>query len=184
MRVNENTIEEIEKKLNSFSTDFNRILYLESAMKKELPIETKRFILNKLISLYEAGRMFEKAGKTLTTKARLDYTFREKIEDFVRAAEMFCKAGKIEDAEIVFTNAINEANEMQRKEISQKRVLMYKQYAEYFEKIGKRSLSAKFYEKLLNIKINNEEREKIKEKLKNIYLSIGKLKEAKEVSKK
>lgn len=184
IQINEKNLEEIKNKLNTIRSDLNKIEYLESIFKKDFSIDIKRFALTNLISLYEKNMMYEKAARVLSTKARFDTTFREKIEDYIESAKFFCKVGKIDDAEEMFSRASREANEQQRKELFFKKKQMYLEFAEYLEKTGKRSSSLRFYEILIKIPyLTEEEKTKIKEKLSKTYKLLGRFREAETISK-
>jgi tetratricopeptide (TPR) repeat protein len=183
VRVIETNLEQIKDKLDSIRTNFNKILYLESAIKKDFSIEIKRFIFMTLVVLYTQDGLYEKAAKTLSSKAKFDLTFKEKIESLISSAELYCKVGKIEDAEEMFSRSFREANEVQRLDILKKRKEMYFNYADYLEKQGKRSSSLKFYEKLMKIRLEKGERNKAKEKLIKTYTLLGRFKEANIISK-
>lgn len=184
INIKEKSLEEVQKKLSTIKTNLNKAEYLESALKKNISLEANRFILKILCEIYEEEKLYEKAAKIYSQKARMEATFKEKISDFLKAAEFFCKVGKIDEAEQMFLSAYREANELERREILKKRKESYYKYGEIFEKIGKKSLAVKFYEKLFNIKMEDSERIKIKEKLIEIYKKLGRLKEAKEIEKK
>ena len=67
-------------------TSLNKVDYLESAFKKDLSIEIKKFILKTLSELYEQDRMYSKAAKAMSNKARFDSTFKERITSYITAA--------------------------------------------------------------------------------------------------
>lgn len=183
VQVIETNLEQINAKVSSMRTNLNKIDYLESAFKKEFSIEIKKSILKDLAELYEQERMFDRVAKTYSIKARFELTFKDKIDSYLLAADFYCKLGKIEDAEEMFSRASRESNEFQRKEIIVKRKEMYFRFAEYLEKIGKKSSSLKFYEKLLKMNLNEQEKEKAKEKVVRNYKILGKFKEAEIISK-
>jgi tetratricopeptide (TPR) repeat protein len=184
INIKEKSLEEVQEKLREIKTNLNKAEYLESALKKNISLETNRFILKILCEIYEQEKLFERAGRSYSQKARFDHTFKEKIEDFLKAGENFCKAGKIEEAEQMFLAAYREANELERKEIIKKRKESYLKYGDYFEKTNRKSLAVNFYEKVLNMKLNEDEKKFIKEKIKEIYLKLGRFKEAKEIENK
>ncbi|MEM4181800.1 MAG: hypothetical protein QXX68_01445 [Candidatus Pacearchaeota archaeon] len=184
INVKEKNLEEVQEKLNSIKTNLNKAEYLESVLKKNISLDINRFILKNLCEIYEKEKLFERAAKSYSLRARLDSTFKEKIENLLKASENFCKVVKIEDAEQMLLAAYREANDSERREILRKRKESYFKYGEYFENIGKKSSAVKFYEKLFGMKLEENEKNKVKEKLIAIYIKLGKLKEAKEIEKK
>lgn len=183
VQVLETTLEQVKEKIAGMRTNFNKADYLESAFKKDLSIDIQRFALETLASIYDQDRMYAKAARAMSNKARFDPTFKERIVSYLRAAEFFCMGGTIDDAEEMFNRAVREANEVEKKNILQKRKEMYFTYAEKLEKQGKRSSTLKFYEKLIKIKLDDTEKEKVKEKLVKSYRLLGLFKEADVVSK-
>lgn len=177
--VKESSIEEVEEKLSSMNTDLIKIDYLESALKKsDFTYEVKRYLWDKLVELYEDRRMFEKAAKSMASRATIDITYRGQIEAYVQSAELYSKAGKIEDAEEMFLRAVRNANVDQKARILLSRKNIYMAIADILEKKNKRASAAKFYEKLLTMKVDDLEKKDIKKKLLETYKSLGKFREA------
>jgi len=179
VNVREKTIEGIEAKLGVINTDLTKIAYLESALKCDFGLEEKRYLWSKLAELYGLRKMFEKAGKAMGSKASVDITIREKIESYLRAGEFFAKASKMEDSEYMFMRAFREANSLQKERIKLAMKNIFLISARELEKSGKKASSAKFYERIIKMNLDDIERKEVKEKLKTIYTSIGKFREAK-----
>lgn len=179
MDVREKTKEEVEYRLKELSNNLTKIAYLESIIATtSFSFELKRFVWAKLVEVYQERGMFEKAAKALSNKAGIDVTFKEKISDYLGSAELYAKIGKIEDAEQMFVRAAREGNSDQRKVILLTRKNIYFVCAQDAEKKGKKAMAGKFYEKLLKMKLEDIEKEDIKEKLINLYRALGKFKEA------
>jgi tetratricopeptide (TPR) repeat protein len=177
--VRENTREEVEEKLNKLVTPLTKIEYLESALKKvAFSLELKRFIWNKLIELYESGGMYDKAAKAISSRAGIDVTFKEKIDAYLKAAGYYAKVGRIDDSEDMFTRAVRESDERQKAMIMLTRKNVYLAAASDLERKGRKAMAGKFYEKLLKMKLDDLEKKDVKEKLINLYKSLGKFKEA------
>ena len=177
VQVKEKSLEEIESRLDEMKTDLNRIDYLESALKGEFTFEIKRNLWEKLAELYEERRMFEKAGRAMANKAGIDVTFREKIDSYIKAGELFSRAGKIEDAEDMFIRAGRDASVEQKEQIKLARKNIYVLSAEALEKVGKKGSALKFYEKLIKMRLEDFEREQVKKRLIEIYKALGKFRE-------
>jgi pentatricopeptide repeat protein len=182
VQVLETTLEQIKERLGRMRTNLNKADYLESAFKKDLSIEIKRFALETLTQIYEQDKMYSKAAKAMSNKARFDPTFKERIISYTKAAEFYCKTGSIEDAEDMFNRAFREANEVEKLDIIRTRKEMYFNSAEQLEKIGKKSSAMKFYEKLIKMRLDELEKEKVKEKLIKTYKLLGRFKDADMVS--
>ncbi len=177
IRVTEKTIEDIEKRLSTLDTSFNKIIYLESALKSNFGIEAKRFIWQKISELYEERKMFEKAAKAMMGKAGFDITYSDKIDSYLRAGELYAKAGKVEDAEQMFVRALRDANDSQKNKIKLTMKNIFLVNAQELEKNRKSASSCKFYERLIKMNLDQKEKEQIKQKLITIYKSLGKFKE-------
>jgi len=178
--VREKTIEEIEERLSEMQTSLNKIVYLESALKSSgFTFEIKRFLWLKLSGFYEERRMFDKAAKSMANKAGMEITFRDKIESYLAAAELYAKVGRVDDADEMFIRATRDANIEQKARIKLARKNIYLVSAQRLEKKGKKASAAKFYEKLVKMNLDNEEKNEIKEKLISTYNALGLFREAK-----
>ena len=178
VRVLEKTIEEMQVKLGTMNTELNKIAYLESALKVHSGLEIKRFIWASLVELYDERKMYEKAGKAMSAKAGIDITFREKIESYLRAGEMYAKAGRIEDADHMFVRAMRNANASQKQRIRLAMKNIYLTNAKELEQNGKTASSVRFYEKLMELGLDDLEKKEVKVKLVKIYKTLGKFREA------
>ncbi len=179
IQVRERTIEEIEDKLTEMNTALNKIMYLESAIDVSgFNFEIKRFIWNKLSQLYEERTMFERAARAMSNKAGMDVLFRDKIDSYVTAAELFSRVGKIGSADEMFVRASRDANTEQKAKIKLARKNIYYISVKELEKKGKRASAVKFYEKLIKMNLGTDEKSEIKEKLISTYKALGLFREA------
>jgi len=176
--IREKSVEEIEAKLVGMTTDLNQIAYLESALKADLTYDVKRFIWDKLVELYEARGMFDKAGRAMQGKAGVEVSFKDKIESYLSAGELYAKAKKLEDAEEMFLRAYRNAkgDEKLRIKLAMKNIFLVS--AHDLEKKGKRLGAVKYYEKLIKMPLDELEKKEIKEKLVGGYRALGRFKDA------
>ena len=179
MQVRERTLEEIESKLKEMRTDLNKITYLESALRQSFTYDIKRKIEEFLVKLYEDRKMFDKAAKAISAKAAIDITFREKIESYLRAGELYAKAGRLDDSEQMFVSALRNANSEQQAKIKLTMKNIFFVMAQELERQGKRATALQFYEKLIRIPLADFEKKLVKDKLIDKYKQLGKFKEAK-----
>lgn len=180
VQVRERTIEEIERKISTMSTALNKISYLESALKVVSgSFEIKRFIWGELAKLYEERKMFERAARALGSLASMEPMFRERMDSYVMAAEMFCRIGKVEDADQMFVLAARDIGEEGKARIRLARKNVYLSAASELERKGKRASAVKFYEKLIKMRLDDSERGEILDKLRNSYKALGMFREAK-----
>ena len=179
IQVRERTVEEIKEKVGEMNTALNKINYLESAVKVPgFSFEIKRFLWDMLCGLYKERKMFEKAARAMSNKAGMEVSFRDKVESYLSAAELFAKVGKIDDAEEMFVRAGRDANDSEKVKIKLARRNIYFVLARGLEAEGKRAGAVKFYEKLINMNLDDVERDEIKEKLLVMYKALGLFREA------
>ncbi len=180
IQVRERTIEEIEGRLAKMDTALNKINYLESVLKTaSFSFEIKRFLWKELSELYEERGMFERAARAMANKAGIEVAFRDKIDSYITAAELFSRIGKVDDADEMFVRAGRDANVEQRKKVKLARKNIYLISAHELERKGKRAHAAKFYEKLIKMNLEEVEKAEIKEKLLLTYKALGLFREAK-----
>ena len=169
--------QEIEEFLKG-KGDFVRMDHLSRFLdEKSLPIDKKKFVYQKLIEIYEQKGMFGDVAKMYRNIALISVAFSEKIKNHVKEAEFYVKAGFFEDADAAIKKSMGEANASQKAEISFVIKEFYKKQAEVYEKERRRANASKIYEKLLQMKISEGEREEIKKKLMDLYEKLGRIKE-------
>jgi tetratricopeptide (TPR) repeat protein len=180
IQVRERTIEEIQDKLGEMSTALNKIGYLESALNiAGLSFEIKRFLWEELSGLYQERKMFERAARAMANKAGMEVTFRDKIDSYITAAELFARIGKVDDADDMFVRASRDANTEQKSKVRLARKNIYSVSAKELESKGKKASAVKFYEKLIKMNLEDVEKVEIKEKLLATYKALGMFREAK-----
>jgi len=168
--------ENIEEKISG-KGDFVQMDYLSGLIKKKLPRETKQFIYLKLAMIYERRGMLADSARMHEGLAIISIAFSEKIKHYVKATELYIKAGGFDNADYALKKALSEANATQRTEIYFAVKEFYKRQAEAYERELRRNNAVRIYEKLLEMKISEVERKEIKEKLMNLYEKVGRLKE-------
>ncbi len=170
------TKSEVEKELAD-KGDFVQIDYLTNFLKESMTRDMKKFVFIKLAELYEKTGMLKEAAKNHSDAALISIPFAEKINHYVKEAELYIKTGDFEKAEEARKKAMSEANSAEKDEIYLTIKDFYKKEAETYERGLKRAHAARFYEKLLEMRISDSERKEIKEKLMDIYEKLGKTKE-------
>ena len=179
IQIREKSVDEMKVKLGSMGTALNKINYLESALSVSGgSFETKRFIWGELARLYEERKMFERAARALGNLASMEPMFRERMDSYVMAAEMYCRVGKSVDADEMFNRAARDAGDVDKRKIILARKNVYFGFARDLEAKGKRASAVKFYEKLVKMKLEDVEREEVVEKLRVSYKALGMFREA------
>jgi tetratricopeptide (TPR) repeat protein len=180
IQVREKSVEKIEVRLAEMNTALNKIMYLESALNVAgFDFEIKRFIWRELSELYEERKMFERAARAMSNKAGMDIAFRERVNDYICAAELFSRAGKVEDSDEMFSRALRDADVEQRAKIKLARKNIYSIAAKELESKGKKASAVKFYERLIKMDLEDVEKVEIKSKLLKTYNALGMFREAK-----
>ena len=179
IQVRESTIEEFEEKMAEMNTALNKIGYLESALNVAgLSFEIKRFLWSELARLYEERKMFERAARAMANKAGIEVAFRDKIDSYLTAAELYARIGKVDDADDMFVRASRDANNEQKMRVRLARKNIYLISAHELESKGKKASAVKFYEKLIKMRLEDIEKNEIKEKLISTYNALGMFREA------
>jgi tetratricopeptide (TPR) repeat protein len=175
MQVKETRRTDIEMKIASMG-DYVKIGYLEGCLKNHLDYDTRKFVLVKLAGLYEQGKMFANAGEAMKNAAEINTTTQSKINDFMKATELFIRAGSYDFAEMCVKKAIAEASQVQQKEINLKVKEFYKTKARACLNEGKKKNAVTAYEKLIELKLDEKERAEITAKMAEIYENLGDMK--------
>lgn len=168
---------EIEKFLKG-KGDFVQIDHLSRFLgTRDVPLDKKKFVYEKLAGLYEKKKMFSEAAKMFNNIAIVSLTFKDKIKSYVKEAELYIKAGLFVQADEAVKKAMGEANATERNEIFFEIKEFYKRQGEAYERDRKIGNAIKLYEKFLEMKISDSERAETKEKLMTLYEKSGRLRE-------
>lgn len=174
--ANEKSIEEIERKLSIVGGDMLKIEYLENALKKDLPLEVRKYVHIKLSDLYVKRLMYGEAARKMGGAGELSQKFKEKKELFMKQVQLLIKNLNFDEAEKAYTKANQFANTVTEKaELRIQLEEIYKNKASELEKIQNNKKASYLYEKLLALEPGNQQ---IKQKLLSLYSRIGKVKEA------
>jgi len=179
----EMTKSEIEKDLQG-KGNFVQIDHLNRFLKDhQLSMDTKKFIYLKLASLYEGSKLFGETAKSYDNAAGVSLTFAEKIKHYTKAAEAYARLGDFNRVDEAIRKAMAEANIRERGEIQEIMKQVFKTQAQVLEKDLKRSHAVKFYEKLLDMRLSDQERQEVRAKLSDLYGKLGKLHELQDLKR-
>ncbi|MEK6855408.1 MAG: hypothetical protein AABX73_04260 [Nanoarchaeota archaeon] len=176
MLVKENNKNEINEKLNTFG-DYVKMEYLSNCLKKPLDYDTRRFVLTKLAELNESKKMYLAAGKMMRSAGDINVTSQAKINDFVKSAGLFIKAGNYDEADVSASKAISIANGQQKEEIKNMVKEIYKNQAGFHKEKDQKKQEMEVYEKLLTFGLDENERNEVQNRLMTIYENLGKMRE-------
>lgn len=164
---------DIETCLNA-KGNFIKIDYLTRFLKEDLPLDMKKFLFLKLAKTYEEMKMFVDAAKIFNSLAIISISFSDKINNYIKESKSYIKANNFSKADEAMKKAMNEANSIQKNEVYEEIKNFYKKIAQDYEKEVKRNNSSRVYEKILEMKISDVERQEIKNKLILLYEKLGK----------
>lgn len=170
------TVSEIEAELAG-KGDFVQIDGLTRFLKEDLPYEIKKYVSIRLADIYEKKGMFMETAKLYEIVGELAKTYADQTKYFLRATEIYIRAGEIDRADECLKRAIVETTARQKADIITSMKNLYMSQAKYYEDNKRRSHAVKIYEKLLSMNLSEEERINIKKKLLELYESLGKVRE-------
>jgi len=177
MIINEKTRQEVEAHLNTMG-DFMKMHYLSECLKKNLDLDTRKFVLLKLAGIYEARNMFADSAKLFAIAADFNVTFQGKINDFLKSGELYVKGAKYYEADTIFKKAIAVANEVEKHRIKTAEKEAYKTQAKLYLKKEQRKHAISAYEKMLDLQtLDSAERAEVEKELMGLYGRVGKVRE-------
>ena len=125
--IKDRSIKEIDDQLANMNTDLNKIYFLETLLKNPRPsLDYKRYVLEKISELNEGRKMYERAAKYMLQKATIEIASKDKMESYLKAAELYATAGKLEDSEQMFFRAKRECKleEQGKIELAKKNIFL------------------------------------------------------------
>lgn len=181
MQVLERTKREIEEKAGKMS-DFLRMEYLESCLKRFVDSEVLRYCYSELSRSYEKNHMYTDAIKYLERFQELCTTQREKFDAYLKEIELLIKAGLYDRVDFAYNKMKENLSPREIKELQEKMLMMFRVEAEKQEKSSKYRMAAKAYEKILTM-IKGLDTIDIKRRLENLYKKLGMVRESLELER-
>lgn len=176
IQIQERTRQEIEAKLGKMG-DYVKMDYLQRGLASGLDFETKKFVMVKLSGLYENKGMFLEAARLLRNGAEINTTFKGKMGDFLKAIDLYVKAGNYQDADFVFGQTLALAADHEKLGLKSTYRKLYLDYARGSMKSDKRVQAKKAYEKALMLDLEVGERRQIQQELLALYEKLGNINE-------
>lgn len=167
---------EIEKELKG-KGDFIQIDYLNRFIAQKPPLHEKKFAFMKLIEIYQSKSMFNDVAKIYSNLSTLALSSQERGEYLIKETKAHIQSGRFDEADAVMRRAMEEVQIIKKTEIYEDIKKFYKQQAEQYERESRRNHAVKMYEKLLSMKISEQEKSEIKGKLLALYDQLGKFRE-------
>jgi tetratricopeptide (TPR) repeat protein len=168
---------EIEKELKG-KGDFVQIDYLTRFIAQKPALHEKKYAFMKLIEIYQGKGMFNDIALIYNNLVILSTSSQEKIDYLIKETKAYIQGGRFDEADSVMRRAMDEVNITKKADIYEDIKSFYKKQAEVNEKEAKRNHAIKIYEKLLSMRISENERNDVKKKLLGLYEQLGKFKES------
>jgi len=176
------TKREIEERVSRVG-EYLKIDILSNYLKMNIDFSARKFVLKSLAELYEKKGILKEAAKLMNNCAEIDVSFESKIDDYMKAFELFIKSEEYHLSEITFNKALSCANTQKKEELKTKRREIYKNQAESLIKKDKRKSAVQIYERMLELDYTQEEKKEIKKILMGLYEKLGKIREFYEMKK-
>ena len=181
MQVLEKDKKEIEIRVSKMS-DFLKMEYLESCLKKFTDHEIQKFCCIELSKLYESKFMYPEAVKYIFKFQELTGNPMEKKKASQKEIELLIRGGFYDKAESVVKKIVAILNEQEKFELKRNIIGLYGAIGEKAERNGRNAEIVKVYEKMLPYATDTEKNH-IKFKLISAYKKLGKIREAIELEK-
>ena len=177
MIVKVSTKTELEEALKG-KGDYVQIDYLSRLLETKAYHEAvKKLIYMKLAELYEKKSLYLDAAKLLEGVATTSTSSTDKMNFYLKAAEMYIKGSAFSRVDEILKRSLSDTGSKERENLHLAIKNFYRMQGEIYEKTNRRNHAVKIYEKLLDIRMPEAEKQEIKEKLLKLYENLGKLKE-------
>ncbi|UZE94320.1 MAG: hypothetical protein IB618_01980 [Candidatus Pacearchaeota archaeon] len=172
------TKDDLFQGLRNYSTDERKVEFIEAAIRKGMPTEVKITALAIRAEIYKNKKWFNTAAKDYCSAADLAPTFREKIDLYFKAANLFLVAGDYFGADDNFRKVLVLASQEQKIALQKKIHILYIEHAQKYEQDRKYSKAIKAFSRILSMKISFDKKLEIYDKLSAMYEKIGRPREA------
>jgi tetratricopeptide (TPR) repeat protein len=174
---------EIEKELTG-KGDYVLIDNMTRFLKESLPIDIKRFVLLKLVLVYERRNMFFEAAEVYNKLVEIALTPQDKVNYRTKATECYVKTGFYDKADLSMKNLSSEAKASDKAKINSSMKDFYLKQAETYEKEKRRARAIQAYQKLIEMNLLEVEKNHINRKLLELYKETGMIREFMDMKKK
>jgi len=168
--------QEIEEKLQQMG-DYVKMDFLQRSLKTNLDFDTRRFVQIKLAKIYESRNMFAEAGRLIKNSADINTTFKGKIQDYIKSAELFIRGGNFDESENVLKRALACGNSSEKSEIKDNYKKFLLVQSEIYLNQDKRNQARKVLERTLLLDLSYNEKREIQDKLLKLYEKLGLIRE-------
>ena len=176
MKIQERSRQDIDAKLTTMG-DYVKIDYLCRALSSGLDFETKKHVMTSLAKLYESKSMYLESARLIRSASDINTTFKSKMNDFMKAVELYVRGGNYSEADFVFQQALALAMEREKPELRTMMKGYYLNEARNFTRSDKRNQAKKAYEKLLTFELAPQEKREAQQHLLVLYEKLGSIRE-------
>ena len=164
--------EEIEYSIRG-QDDFVKIDKLKRYLKTADSLDLKKYIMLMLVSICESRGLYKEAIKYMSNASEIAITYKEKVDLYIKEAELEIKDGQYEMADKALNSALS-CTALQEKPLVIIRYLdLYRALGKSAEDNGKKRKAIDIYEKLIQIKQPSDKKNEAKEKLILLHESMG-----------
>ncbi|MFA5992909.1 MAG: hypothetical protein WC796_04345 [Candidatus Pacearchaeota archaeon] len=149
-------------------------------LKRLLPLadslDIKKFVLLKLAEVNESKNFLSEAAKHIEAAAEMSLTPKEKIELFMKEAEILVKGEHFEMSDKTFAKAAHCSQSIMEKARLQERYFgFYSSYGGLLESQGKHRKAIDIFQRLYTLPVMPEQKAKLKDKLLELYSKTGRM---------
>jgi len=168
---------QIEEDLKN-SGDFVKIDHLNRFLKQADSLDVRKFILLKLAEINTGKGFYPDAARNIDSAADISLTYKEKMELYMREAELYIKIGQFNIADAILKKALVQGNTKEQAEAKSKYIQIYYKEAQEQEKALRNRKAVEYYEAIYyNLSGNDEEKAKMKSKLLDLYNKLGRIRD-------
>jgi tetratricopeptide (TPR) repeat protein len=164
--------------------DFVKLDYLNRFLEKADNIEIKKYILLNLAEVSENRGLFSEAVKQISLAGEIAITYREKIEFFMKEAELWIKLKNFEMAEKAFKKSYFYGSSQEKIELKKHYEDLYKIVGDYFKYENKTQNAIDVYEKALRVCSEKDKELEILKALLKLYEKVGNFSEFNRIKEK
>ncbi|UCD20988.1 MAG: hypothetical protein JSW08_00355 [archaeon] len=161
------------RELEQYRTEERKLEHLENLLKKNPDQETRKTAFVIMAALQSYKMWYNSAAKSYHNAADLAKTFSEKIDLLLKAITLFVTARDYKTAEEVTRQAVVLASSKDKDSIRSHLINTYLKQADQYEANKMFNKTIKVLSRLLNLKIDNEQKKSVLERLVYLYEKIG-----------
>lgn len=170
------TKEEVDRAIAG-KDDFVKIDYLRRYLRQADSLDTRKYILLMLAGISENKNMTRDSVKYIASAAEISITFREKIDLYLKEAELWIRISNFQEADKALNAALSCGNVNERPAIQDRYIDLYRINGKMAENNDKKRRAIEIYEKLITLKQPYEKKLEIKERLLDLYNKMGRIRD-------